>query len=79
MKPKKKTIEILEKIEGYERGFFSGVFGYFDGKELDSAVMIRYIEQDNNSNLIYKSGGGITSDSDVLDEYNEMIDKVYIP
>jgi para-aminobenzoate synthetase component 1 len=77
--PKKKTVEILKRCENYNRGYFTGVFGVFDGESLDSAVMIRYIEKDTNGHLIYKSGGGITCDSDKLKEYNEMIDKVYIP
>lgn len=76
--PKKKTVEIIKLIEGYERGFFTGVFGYFDGKQLDSAVMIRFIEQQKNG-LVYKSGGGITIDSQAENEYQEMLDKVYIP
>ena len=76
--PKKSTIKIIEEIEGYERGFFSGVFGVFDGENFDSGVMIRFIEKTRNS-LIYKSGGGITLDSDVKSEYNEMLDKVYLP
>lgn len=77
--PKKKTMEIIEKIEKYERGYFTGVFGIFDGDSLDSAVMIRFIEKDKDGNLSYKSGGGITCDSDINKEYKEMIDKVYIP
>ncbi len=76
--PKRKTIEIIKTIENYEREFFTGIFGVFDGKTLDSAVMIRFIQK-NNDNLIYKSGGGITCDSNIEDEYQEMIDKVYIP
>lgn len=76
--PKKKTIEVLKKIENYDRGFFSGVFGYFDGKALDCAVMIRFIEKKDNK-LIFKSGGGVTTDSDAKQEYNELIEKVYVP
>ena len=45
---------------------------------LDSAIMIRFIEK-NNDQFIYKSGGGITIDSNVNREYQEMLDKVYIP
>jgi para-aminobenzoate synthetase component 1 len=77
--PKKKTVEILEKIENYDRGYFTGIFGVYDGKELDSSVIIRYIEKNSNGEFIYKSGGGITSDSCVKKEYQEMCDKVYIP
>jgi len=77
--PKRKTVQILETIENYDRGYFTGVFGIFNGITLDSSVIIRYIEKNSDNNLIYKSGGGITSDSDVYKEYQEMCDKVYIP
>jgi len=77
--PKKKTIDIIKNIEEYDRGYFTGVFGVFDGNNLDSAVMIRFIEKQDDGTLIYKSGGGITSDSDPISEYEEMCDKVYIP
>jgi para-aminobenzoate synthetase component 1 len=76
--PKKKTLEIIRKAENYDRGFYTGVFGIFDGKDLQSAVMIRYIEK-YNGKLIFKSGGGITSCSDPEKEYQELIDKVYVP
>jgi len=77
--PKRKTIQILKEIENYDRGYFTGVFGIYNGTTLDSSVIIRYIEKNSNNSLIYKSGGGITSDSDVYKEYQEMCDKVYIP
>jgi len=76
--PKKRTIEIIEDIEEYERGFYTGVFGLFDGQTLHSAVMIRFIEKENNT-LYYKSGGGITIDSTAQSEYQELKDKVYLP
>jgi len=76
--PKKKTVQIIDEVEKYERGYFTGIFGIFDGESIDSAVMIRFIEK-NNENYIYKSGGGITCDSDPQKEYQEMLDKVYIP
>ena len=77
--PKQKTIQILESIENYDREYFTGVFGVYDGISLQSAVMIRFIQKDEKGNLIYKSGGGITCDSDLHKEYQEMCDKVYIP
>ena len=76
--PKKEAIKIIKNLERYDRGFFTGVFGFFDGENFDSAVMIRFIEKTENG-LIYKSGGGITADSDPKSEYQEMIDKVYVP
>lgn len=76
--PKPKTMQIIAEAEGYERGFYTGVMGIFDGRNLDSAVMIRFIEQEDGR-LYYKAGGGITSKSDVESEYKEMIQKVYVP
>lgn len=76
--PKPKTQAIIDEAETYQRGFYTGVTGYFDGQQLDSAVMIRFIEQDNGQ-LIFKSGGGITAQSNMEREYNEMIQKVYVP
>ena len=76
--PKKSTIEILKNIESYERGFYSGIFGVFDGINLQSFVLIRFIENINKE-LFYKSGGGITSDSIAKDEYEELLNKVYLP
>ncbi len=76
--PKKKTIEIIKDAETYSRGFYTGIFGYYDGSVLDSAVMIRFIEKENDK-YFYKSGGGITFLSDVKSEYQELIDKVYVP
>jgi len=76
--PKKKTLEIIHEVELYERGFYTGVFGYFDGQNLDSAVAIRYIEKQGKK-LLFKSGGGITFKSDWKKEYDEMQKKVYVP
>ena len=76
--PKRKTTEIIKAIEGRERGYYTGIFGIFDGHDLDSGVMIRFIEKSDNG-YIYHSGGGITSFSDPSSEYKEMIDKIYVP
>jgi para-aminobenzoate synthetase component 1 len=76
--PKRKTLEIIERIEGYKRGFYTGVFGVCRGAELRSAVLIRFVERTPDG-LIYKSGGGITLQSDPAAEYRELIDKIYLP
>jgi para-aminobenzoate synthetase component 1 len=76
--PKRKTLDIIRKAETYERGYYTGIFGIFDGKNLDSCVLIRYIEQEGGQ-LTFKSGGGITFLSDCQTEYNELIQKVYVP
>ncbi|RXJ98525.1 aminodeoxychorismate synthase component I [Arcobacter sp. CECT 8986] len=76
--PKRKTVEILKDVENYDRDYYTGVAGVFDGENLYSFVLIRFIENIENE-LYYKSGGGITCDSDVNLEYEEVLDKIYIP
>lgn len=76
--PKCSTVRIIERAEDYERGFYTGVAGYFDGVKVDSAVMIRFVEQDGGQ-LCFKSGGGITSRSEAKKEYEEMKQKIYVP
>jgi len=76
--PKKKTLEIIKKAEQYQRGYYTGIFGYFDGEDLDSCVLIRYIENQQGK-LVYKSGGGITFLSEAEKEYDELLKKVYVP
>ncbi len=76
--PKSKTLSVIREAENYERGFYTGIFGYFDGKNLDSCVLIRFIEN-KNGQLVFKSGGGITYMSKAENEYEEMLKKVYVP
>lgn len=76
--PKRKTVEIICEAEQGPRGFYTGVCGIFDGSNLDSAVMIRFIGKENGK-FIYRSGGGITINSEARKEYQELIDKVYVP
>lgn len=76
--PKKKTVEIIRNVELGKRGYYTGIFGIFDGRTLQSAVMIRFIEN-NCGELFYRSGGGITYMSNPFSEYQELIDKVYVP
>lgn len=77
--PKPRTCAIIAEAEGYERGFYTGIMGWSDGLRLDSAVMIRFLQQEEGGGLCYKAGGGITSRSDLQREYQEMIQKVYLP
>jgi para-aminobenzoate synthetase component 1 len=76
--PKSSTLRIIDEVEDYPRGFYTGIMGIFDGHLFDSGVMIRYIETRENE-MIYKSGGGITVFSDAKKEYQELIQKVYLP
>lgn len=76
--PKSKTLSIILEAENHKRGFYTGVCGWFDGKNLDSCVMIRFIEKEKGK-LYFKSGGGITHLSNFADEYKEMKNKIYVP
>jgi len=76
--PKLKTLEIINQVESHKRGFYTGIYGYFDGKNFDTAVNIRYIEN-KKGHLYFRSGGGITALSDGREEYNELIQKIYVP
>ena len=76
--PKNKTLDIISKVELWPRGFYTGIFGVFDGRDIDSAVSIRFIEKQKNT-LVYKSGGGITHLSTLEEEYQELLEKIYVP
>ena len=76
--PKPKTLEIIQRAELEPRGYYTGVMGYYDGEQLDSGVMIRFIEQ-RGDRYFYRSGGGITARSLLDIEYQELHDKVYVP
>lgn len=75
--PKRKTREIIQEVERDNRGYFSGIFGVYDGQSFDSCVLIRYIEK-TKDRYRYRSGGGITIDSDAAKEYAEMLQKIYL-
>lgn len=100
--PKDKTMQIIHEAEDYDRGFYTGIMGIYDQGELNSAVMIRFIEEETSPvdfeadgeknfkanegkkpkesrELYFKAGGGITSKSDCRREYEEVIQKIYLP
>lgn len=77
--PKQATLNIIKEAEQCPRGYYTGIFGYFDGTELDSGVLIRFIEQTGDGEFYFRSGGGITAYSNWEDEYNEVQDKIYLP
>lgn len=80
--PKRRTLEIIAEAENYERGYYTGVCGLFDGEKLDSGVTIRFLERPADGpegEYLFKSGGGITHRSDRGAEYEEVKKKVYVP
>ncbi|QAA37339.1 aminodeoxychorismate synthase component I [Akkermansia muciniphila] len=76
--PKEATCRAIAEAEDMERGFYTGIFGFFNGRDLDSAVSIRFMEEDERG-MVYKSGGGITVMSRMEEEYREAVAKVYVP
>ena len=76
--PKESTLDMIRNAEQEPRGYYTGIFGYFDGAVFDSAVTIRFIEE-RNGEKYFRSGGGITVLSEPEHEYNEIIEKIYLP
>ena len=76
--PKHATCRLIAEAEGYNRGWYTGIAGWSDGHTLDSAVLIRFVEQ-TPEGLVFKAGGGITAHSREEREYAEIRDKIYIP
>ena len=52
--------------------------GIYENGTLNSAVMIRFVEQEKDG-MVFKAGGGITSQSQCRKEYEEVLQKVYLP
>ncbi len=69
--PKIRTMEIIEELETYRRGLYSGAIGYFSPNgDFDLNVVIRTAIIKKNQ-LFYSVGGAITADSDPRDEWEE--------
>jgi len=76
--PKDRTLAIIREAEGIDRGYYTGVFGIFDGSKVECAVAIRFLEQ-CGGRYYYRSGGGITHLSVEEEEYHELLAKIYLP
>ena len=76
--PKPSTMAIIREAEGYDRGFYTGVAGICDRGQMDSCVLIRFIDKEDGR-LFFKAGGGITAQSDWQKEYQEIKEKTYVP
>lgn len=77
--PKKRTMEIIDSLEGEARGPYSGAIGYLGlGGGCDLSVAIRTIVLDGERVEI-GAGGAIVLDSDPEDEHEEMLLKARAP
>lgn len=72
--PKNKAIEYINKMENYNRSFYTGFMGLFEKKSCDIYVNIRCANIVDDKLSIY-AGGGITKESNASDEWTEIINK----
>ena len=70
--PKLRTMEIIQAVELTARGPYAGAFGWLsaDGRA-DLGVVIRSIVTSGDGTWTLGTGGGITVDSDVAEEWAE--------
>ncbi len=77
--PKKRTMEIIDELEGEARGVYSGAIGYLGlSGGCDLNIVIRTIVVDGNATTL-GVGGAIIMQSDAEDEYQETLLKGRAP
>jgi para-aminobenzoate synthetase len=77
--PKKRTMEIIDELEGEARGVYSGAVGYLGlGGGCDLSIVIRTIVVDGDSATL-GVGGAIVMQSDAEEEYQETLLKARAP
>jgi para-aminobenzoate synthetase len=77
--PKKRTMEIIDQLEGEARGVYSGAIGYFGlSGGVDLNIVIRTIVIDGDRATL-GVGGAIVMQSDAEDEYQEIVLKGRAP
>ncbi|HEV7772781.1 MAG TPA: aminodeoxychorismate synthase component I [Conexibacter sp.] len=77
--PKKRTMEIIDQLEGEARGVYSGAIGYFGlSGAVDLNIVIRTIVIDGDHATL-GVGGAIVMQSDAEDEYQEIVLKGRAP
>ena len=73
--PKESSMKIIDEIEGYSRGVYTGSIGLISSDEdMIFNIAIRTLTLINNK-AIYPVGGGIVWDSKPKDERNEALNK----
>lgn len=73
--PKVRAMQIIDELEGFGRGLFSGSVGYFTPDlDFDFNVVIRSILYDDATKILsFPSGGAITINSKPEEEYEECM------
>ena len=72
--PKNKAVSYINKKEDYDRSFYTGFLGLLESKSCDIYVNIRCAKIVDDNLTIYV-GGGITNDSNAVDEWHEILNK----
>lgn len=73
--PKKRAIEIINKLEGEKRGVYGGAVGYIDfSGNMDMCIAIRMAVKKNDK-VYVSAGAGIVADSVPEKEYKESYNK----
>jgi len=73
--PKKRSMEIIDELEDFKRGVYTGSAGFigFDGNgSMNILIRTMFLQ---NKKLFYHAGGGIVIDSDAQQEYEETLYK----
>lgn len=71
--PKIRTMELIDELESFKRGWFSGALGWIDEDgDFDFSVVIRSIIADLNAKKLYFGvGSAVTFDADPEQEFEE--------
>jgi para-aminobenzoate synthetase len=70
--PKLRTMEVIASVEETPRGAYAGAFGWLSGDgRADLGVVIRTLTTTGDGSYRLGTGGGITVQSSVGDEYAE--------
>lgn len=74
--PKYKAMQLIDKYENQNRGYYGGAIGYIDFEgTLNHAIMIRTLLSKGNT-LYYQAGAGIVSVSNEKSELEEVNNKL---
>ena len=74
--PKYRAMQLIDKYEGFSRGFYGGAIGFIDPRgRFNHAIMIRTFLSKGNT-LYFQAGAGIVAESDEEKELQEVGNKL---